>query len=190
MNFRSRIILAALLASGASAEAQIVPTLMSVTDQGGGNFLYTYDAQVVDTTGNGTTVNSGSFFTIYDIYGLVSIPAGPANWTGTQNAIGVNPSGVGPPDSSSVPNVTWDYSGVSINSSGSGPVDLGDFYVISNIGTANNLEGFYGYSALESANGAQLTGASTVSTPIPEPELIGAAAAAMLGLRRRRVQPC
>jgi hypothetical protein len=180
MNLRAKLALIALLASAVGAHAQIVPNLASVTPAGGGDFLYDYHVELDDNT----TIVSGSFFTIYDFYGLASELTPPTGWSVSSSGTGATPGSVNPPDSGSVPNVTWIYSGQSI----SGDVILGEFDLLTTQGQFNNNAGFYSYSSLQTNNAETLSGASTVSTPLaPEPAAVGIVGAfTMLSLRRRK----
>jgi hypothetical protein len=187
MNLHAKFAMAAILFAAAGAQAQIVPVLNSATQQPAGDYLYDYSTYVEA----GDTVNPNSYFTIYDIYGFQSVYSMPTGWIDNVQATGVTPAGTSPADSNSVPNITWTYtSGPSISGDpGVGYTYLGEFEFL---GTQGNYTqpsvGEYTYSDLETDNGEQQQGISTVSVPLaPEPaamSLVGVAA--MLSLRRRR----
>ena len=105
-----------LIASGvlglfaATANADIIPTLSSVTPSGSA-FTWNYTATV--TTDQ--MVVTGNYFTIYDFSSISPITAtAPAGWTYTTALVGVTPSDVAPVDSASLFNVTFTYTGTTI----------------------------------------------------------------------------
>lgn len=188
MNLQSKLAMAALFfGTAAGAQAQIVPTLTSVTPQGGGEYLYDYTVNL----DGGTTVNYNDYFTIYDIYGYTSTSSMPTSWTASVQNIGVTPAGAAPPDSATTPNITYTYTGgPSINGGAiNSEYDLGDFEFLSTQGNFTApTQGFYSYDAIETDNQADQSGVSTVSTPAaPEPGSLGLAlAGAMMSLWRRK----
>jgi len=125
--------LSGLLGFGApAAHADFIPTLVAVTPDGGGDFIYTYDvlltggeaatpggAPVLDGGGVQVPGNigvSGSFFTIYDFQGLVSgsetISPLSGQWTAEELALGATPPQVVPvPPDGSFTNLTFYLSG-------------------------------------------------------------------------------
>jgi hypothetical protein len=102
------------LATSAIASADIIVALNSGPVVNGGNFNWTYTA----TLKSGSTLNTGDFFTLYDIGGFglgvpiagnVILPG--ANWSSAIQLIGVNGFGQAPVDSASIFNVTYTFTG-------------------------------------------------------------------------------
>jgi hypothetical protein len=97
----------------------------------GGMYRFTY-AVVLPTD---SVLRPGDYFTIYDFDGFVSGSQSAsgsvysADWTGTISNNGPTPSGVLPTDSTSIPNLTWTYTGAEINIDAS--IGLGNFWALS-----------------------------------------------------------
>jgi len=98
------------------ASADIIVALNSGPVTNGANFNWTYTA----TLKSGSTLNNGDFFTIYDIGGFgpgvpianpVILPA--SNWSSSIQLLGINGNNQAPPDSASVYNVTYTFTGAS-----------------------------------------------------------------------------
>jgi hypothetical protein len=116
-------------------------------------------------------VQTGDYFTIYDFGGLVMGPGNslsnvfaPAGWSVTSSMLGQTPSGTTPVDSSSVPNLTFTYTGPSMT----GQAGLGNFWAISsfnNSGTADFT------SLVQTAVGGR-TEANITTTNVPVPSTV------------------
>jgi hypothetical protein len=98
--------------------AGIIPTLdgAAPTPVSPGVWEWTYTANVgtdeeLNTSASGSP--TGSFFTIYDISGLLTTPViiVPTGWTASTQVTGTTPSGLSVPDDSAVTNVTFTYTG-------------------------------------------------------------------------------
>jgi len=172
------------LVAGASF-ADINPSANPVVT-GSGPFTYTY-APVVALT---QTVNTGDFFTFYDVNGLIS--NSETNSTGlfkateklTNGSIAVNGSTVIPNDSPSVLNVTYTYIGV--NPIVGIPTALGTFSFQSIFGPATTLEAFAAVATStvtgnKNGNVTQYMAPGT-STAVPEPASVIPFALGGLGL--------
>jgi len=167
------------------ANANIIPTLSTVT--GPGPYVWNYE---VDVTVDQNVVN-GSFFTIYDFAGATT-GSGPAGWAMTVQNVGVTPPLVLPGDNPAIPNVTFTYTGATIV----GQQDLGIFSIDSIYNQA--VEGYF--AGLATRNTGPLAGTTIsnvgnveVPTVVPEPAtmtLIGTGLIAMAGaaFRKRKRQ--
>jgi hypothetical protein len=92
-------------------KADIIPLFNAATPVAGG-CEFSYDVGIAD----GSRVNTGDYFTIYDFEGLVSgSEFNPVDWSVSEQLIGVTPAGVDPSafsgDSGSVMNITFTYTG-------------------------------------------------------------------------------
>ena len=105
-----------LLAFSGAASADIIITLNSGPVVNLSNFNWTYTA----TLKSGSTLNTGDFFTIYDIGGFgpgvpivtpVILPG--SNWSSSIQLLGTNGFNQTPPDSGALYNVTYTFTGSS-----------------------------------------------------------------------------
>jgi hypothetical protein len=98
------------------AKANILVSFGSAT--GAGPFTWTYNAtlQVGEETSESDAGGPyPTFFTLYDIGGLVSgSESAPGGWTATEQMTGITPTGLAPSDSPSLVNITWTYTGAPI----------------------------------------------------------------------------
>jgi hypothetical protein len=177
----------AMLAMGSGVRADIIPTLMSVTPEGG-NYRWTYSVNVtVDEK-----VKTGNFFTIYDFDGLILPPSTtqPAGWTFSHALLGVTPAKVLPDDASNIENLTWTYSGMDL-----GPdANLGSFSALSKFDLVR-MDDFAAeatkWAPGEAGHNKPIDNVGSVgvpTNPVPEPcsmALLGLGAAPLLRLRRR-----
>jgi len=119
------VIAAINLIATFAVDADIIPNLLSgPTPIGGGQFEYDYSATVTvgerldpgatdSNTCAGATlcVPPGTFFTIYDIGGLVSASTTASGWDSSTQPTGVTPNGISLTDDPALENVTFTYSG-------------------------------------------------------------------------------
>ncbi len=114
-----------LFNSSASADTVLVQ-LVSTNAQIVGSGEFIYDASLTSSSSTQTQVQTGDFFTILDFGPATSISA-PAGWSASQALVG--PVGLfqAPPDSPTVLNLTFTYSGTAITAMMGQSVDLGDF---------------------------------------------------------------
>jgi len=103
------IVAAAALFAGGAVKAQLTPTFDVVTPNGG-NFTWSYDLDVAGAAR--LRPGGGTFFTLYDIAGYVagSAFAPAADWSISEQATGMTPTGVSVPDGGAT-NVTFTYIG-------------------------------------------------------------------------------
>jgi len=117
-HLRSRASLGALLSAaallaGSVVKADIVPVFNAATPTANG-CTFTYDANL----SNGSQLNTGDFFTIYDFNGYVAGSAfAPVDWSISTQNTGITPVGVDPNafsgDNAGVVNITYTYTGPS-----------------------------------------------------------------------------
>ena len=195
------IALAGALALGVAvpAQANIIIALNSVTGPVAGQFTWSYEGSLqagAETTETSNNPNFPTFFTLYDVGGLVSgSETQPLGWTATEQLVGVTPSGISPTDSASVVNITWTYTGSQVT----GPVDFGAFTFKSTEGN-NGL--FINFSQQDTKDNpgqldddTRLSGFGSIVGPsasqVPEPltlSIFGAGLAGAAALRRRKAR--
>ena len=186
------------VALAAPAQANILISLNGVSGPVAGVFTWSYEGSLqtgAETTENDPPGPFPTFFTLYDVGGLISgSETQPTGWTATEQFVGVTPSGVSPTDSASVMNITWTYTGSLVQ----GPVDFGAF----TFGSTEGNNGFFiNFSQQDTKDNpgagdddTRLSGFGTIvgpsATQIPEPltlALFGAGLAGAAALRRRKV---
>ncbi len=197
------------LASAHSIQVFSIPT---TAPAGGGNTNYTY--QIVVTADN--EVRTGDFFTLVDMTGYVSVASIPTGWTLFNSAgIAVTPAGasgnlgpltlvttlagqVGVLDSTSIPDLTFEYIGSSTLGGATTNTSLGNF-VITSTKSLFNLSGstivgsdHQTGSGLAGQNGDPYITPGDTGLPVPLPaaawggmSLLGALGAGKV-LRRRK----
>jgi hypothetical protein len=174
------------------ANATITPVLDSGNPVGFGPFLYTYSIDVAasEQLNGALSAPGGTYFTIYDFAGYVpgSVAATAPNWTATAQLVGETPSLTNPPDSASVWNLVFTYTGPVET----GPLNINGFSAASTYGTLN-ANGFFSYQAQKTANtSAPDQGLGPIDIPVaatPEPAplaLLGSGLVALAVLGRRK----
>ena len=167
----------------------IIITHGAVAPVGDPSFAYTFDIQLAA----GSTLLDGGLITVYDLPDITksSLTSQPNRfWSESLQETGITPLNPNPvPTDTSLENVTWFYSGVTIdNSGGTSPLDLGNF----SIGPIPENEPSVTLTYVGSLDGinAADTGFITV-TAIPEPSslillLTAIVGAPLLVLRTRQ----
>ncbi|NJC08354.1 PEPxxWA-CTERM sorting domain-containing protein [Polymorphobacter fuscus] len=125
---RVLVSIAALLAA-TTAHASITPTLVGgPVDVGNGTYRYTYNALLASDQ----ALETGSYFTLYDVGGFVGFGNLGTGFSGTTQLLGLTPGNTIPNDSASMLNVSFIYSGPTFNFDGpTSERDLGNFEIFS-----------------------------------------------------------
>ena len=165
-----------------SARANINPTGAPVVTTAGGVSTFTYNVGVDAVQ----TVNSGDFFTFYDIAGLTGVTTSPANFSAIVSTYGptaTGATGTATPNDSTLPNLTFTYMGASPLI---GPQSLGSFSFQSFFSGATTLQAFVGRATTQSTppnKNANLTSyLGPTPTAVPEPASVIPFALGGLGL--------
>ncbi len=179
------------LAISQTASAGIIPASVTVTPDGG-NFRWTY-AAVLPTN---LLLQSGNYFTIYDVGGLVpGTYTAPSGWTVTTGITTPAPAGLNPHDTGLAPDITFTYTGPTVT----GQVGLGNFMFDSIIGKGSTLT--WAASNVNASSGAtdqnitQTTGPAAPMhcdgpSMVPEPTTLVLAGLGLpvIALTRRRLR--
>lgn len=160
--------LAAFSALTVAAHADVIPTLDSVTVNGGG-FSWNYSANVMMDQ----RVAAGDFFTIYDFGNFVTgSNMQPAGWVFSSSLLGRTPAFVSARDytlvhdNPSILNLTWTYMG---QNPIIGPDFLGMFSVTND--TDRLTTGQFAAQATRNGgphDGGKISNIGAVSVPVPE----------------------
>ena len=200
--------LAVLMCLPMAANAALIPVLDSVTGPTAGLFTWNYqgdvsfDQRLDPTATNGVTCPgpvgtlvqcnpTGTFFTVYDVLGLQTVNASPANWTSSEQLVGITPSSALPVDSPTIENITWTYTGPVVD----GPISITGFSFTSTDG----LQQTGVFTSQDTKNvGAQsgdtdqvigAVGVPAAPSPVPEPSsllLVGTGIMGLIGMTRQR----
>ncbi|MGA2598758.1 MAG: VPLPA-CTERM sorting domain-containing protein [Bryobacteraceae bacterium] len=208
---RLPIFVFAALACSGLAMASITPALNggSPTEVSPGVYTWSYNiavnanesldpsATTNETCLGGTPCPFGTFFTLYDIAGLITTtvdgPTEPTGWGSAIQLTGITPSGQLLFDDPGVENITFYYTGATTN----GPTVISAFTYDSIYGTPT--EGTFSYQdtkiqtlTLDQGQGPILIPSTTTSlSGVPEPASVlmiggGLIALALVGRRRAR----
>lgn len=175
-----------------SARADIIPTYVSNTPSGG-NTIWSYNVNV--TVDQNAT--SGDYFTIYDFGDFIAgSNVQPDGWTFSFALVGVTPGDTTPPDSPSLYNLTWTYTGAAIIGGSAAGTNIGPFSIaVAGLSDAT-ANGYFTAQGTRSGDpeGTKISNVGRITIPVavPEPSTIaliaGTAGLGMVGraLARRR----
>jgi len=157
------MILGIVVLLGGTARASFISDFQSIAPDGS-NFDYIYNLDFGSNAGAEELLN-GDFVTIYDIVGFVSASAGSSFTVSTQNT-GITPPFQAPPDSVSITNVTFTYTGapVTVNDAFTG------FTIVSSASTTQ--AGFTSGQDTAVADGMTKLG-DTAGTTVPAAAVAG-----------------
>jgi len=101
------LLSAAALLAGNAVKADIIPVFNAATPTAAGcEFSYTVSVS------DGSKVNTGDYFTIYDFNGYVAgSEFAPTDWAITTQLVGITPAGQLLADDAAVVNITFEYTG-------------------------------------------------------------------------------
>jgi PEP-CTERM motif len=102
-------VMGATLILAGTARASFIFDFQSVTPLGGGQFSYLYNLDF-GSNGGAEELLATDFATLFDIVGFVSASA-PAGFTTSSQLTGILPPFQSPPDSATLMNVTYRYTG-------------------------------------------------------------------------------
>lgn len=160
-----------------TAQAGLLPVSLLPVAQLDGNFRWTY--QIVLPTD--TMLKNGDFFTIYDFAGFVPNSNGQpsSNWQFSSANLGLTPPGLAPVDNTSIPNLTWQYTGVATPI---GQLGLGNFWAASQYSAATTSN--FTARTTKVLDGRKDSNITTTTVPVPTaiPVVPEPATLAMAGL--------
>ncbi len=161
------LALALTVTTAERARASFLPVFKSVTSAGG-VFTYNYDLEFATNSGT-EEVLSGDFVTIYDFTGYVGTASGtttPANFTSSVQFLGLNGPRTNAPDSATIPNITFTYTGQPITTTST----ITGFAIRSTVGPGLT-PGFFSGQNTKLADGTTKLGnvGETVVPTTPEP---------------------
>jgi len=176
--------------SVSAATAGLLPTKVSIYQEGPNNFRWQY-AIVLPSD---SQLKAGDYFTIYDFEGLIagSQTAPDGNWVASAQKIGPTPAKTLPQDDPGVMNLSWMYSGETISV---GQTGLGNF--MANSLYENREYSLFTSSTHRASDGRPSSNITPVDVPVPSsnavPEpatlLIGLLGLPLLSLARSRRKP-
>lgn len=179
-------------AAVAAGRADIIPSFAGTSPGSGTNTVWNYTATVTA----GQQIMMGDFFTVYDFGPFISGSAtSPSGWTFSSAFLTAPPAGTTPPDSPTLENLTWTYTGTTVIPTGT---NLSGFAVTQLTGVFQELpstqSGYFAALATRNDGGGSKisnVGRIPVPVPIPEPTTLSLLALAGVGsalkaIRRRK----
>jgi hypothetical protein len=176
------LVSAAALMIAASGIANASITVVLTSDVAG---VWTYGISVDGLE----HLDSSSYFTIYDFAGYeAGTIFAPAGWSDSVQLTGKTPATVSVPDSASITNLTFYYTGPPTTLPGGSTV--GGFGADS-AAASNSTSGWFSYQAIKTALGTTDQGDGNLEVPVGTPEpmtmsLLGGGLALLGALRFRR----
>lgn len=178
------------LVAAATLRGDIIPSFGGTSPGTGTNTVWNYSINITSDQ----QVTTGDFFTIYDFGPFISgSNTQPSNWTFSSMLVTPPPTGTNPPDSPTLANLTWTYTGSATIPS----MNLTGFSVAmatSQFQAAPSTKtGFFAAQGTRSTGGTAGTkvnnvGQLPVPVPIPEPTTMSLLAFAGVGAALRAIR--
>ena len=154
---RAALAACALALAAAPARAGLLPVSVTITPEAD-KFRWTY-AIVLPTD---SQLVAGDYFTIYDFGGLVSGSAtAPDGWSVLVDKPNSTPARLNPQDDTSIPNLTFTYSGPTIT----GQLGLGNFWASSSSGQSS--ASFFTARTHRTSDGRVDSNITETTVPVP-----------------------
>jgi len=185
----SIVALIAMVAATAAARADIIPSFGGTSPGSGTNTVWNYTINITSDQ----QVVTGDFFTIYDFGPFVSGSAtSPSGWSFSSSLVTAPPSGTTPPDSPSLANLTWTYTGSATIPTGTNLSGFSITQATSQFQEVPSLQSGY-FAAIATRNdggGTKISnvGRIPVPAPIPEPTTFSLLALAGVGSALRAIR--
>jgi hypothetical protein len=146
--------------AASDARAEIFARLNTVTGSPG-NYTWSYTPSLVTDS----TAQTGDYFELVGFKGFNGSHSEPAGWTFQSSTGGPTPTGLSPTESSTAPNLVWQYTG---STPLAGPLTLGTFTAGSTLGgIAMGQIVAQTTSANDSNSGSPFQNMATVQVPGP-----------------------
>jgi hypothetical protein len=191
MKIRAIVVLIGFVAA-MSVRGDIIPSFAGTLPGGGTNTIWSYTINITSDQ----QVTAGDFFTIYDFGPFIAGSAAePSGWTFSSSLVTPPPGNTNPPDSPTLANLTWTYTGSTSIGAGT---NLGPFSVTQATTLFQEVpstkSGFFAAQATRvNGNFSKITnvGQIPVPVPVPEPTTLSLLALAGIGsavraIRRRK----
>ena len=178
----------------ASVRADIIPSFSGTSPGTGTNTVWNYSINITSDQ----QVTTGDFFTIYD-FGpfILGSNTQPSGWTFSTSLLAPAPTGTNPPNSPTLADLTWTYTGSATIPTGT---NLSGFSVTQSTSSFQEVPSMkLGYFAAQAtrgtgaAAGTKINNVGNVPVPVPVPEpttmsllALAGAGSVLRAIRRRK----